>query len=146
MYVDKSSDRKHRLASQKGNSLRMDVCDQDASLFRWLRKKRPPGTHAYTTPSRSPDFNIDGGSGDTPCCAKTGVFFAASGTLHGVAILKAGVRGGRDMIYPFQGAGVFFAATGTPLKGQWGGDVHMCILLLPGDGRCLASFDFLNIS
>ena len=109
-----------RLAAQKGNSSRIDECKPYPFLFRWLRKKRPPGTHAHITPSRSPDLNIDGGSGDRPSCAKTGVFFAASGTLRGIAILKPGVRGGRETTHPFQGAGVFFAVTGTRPRGHEG--------------------------
>ena len=64
-------------------------------------KKTPARDTPTHIPLPPPDLNIDGGFGDRPSGAKTGVFFAASGALRGVAILKAGVRGGRAMIRSF---------------------------------------------
>ena len=90
-----------------------------------MRKKRPPATHARITPSRPPVINIECGSGDRPCCAKTGVFFARSGTLGGRTMLKKGVGGGRALIHPFSGAGVFFALTGIRRGAKRGGGVDV---------------------
>ena len=80
--------------------------------YRGLRKKRPPAMHAHIPPSYTPIFNIEHALIDKPGCAKTGVFFAASGPLLGAAILKPGVKGGRVWVHPLLGAGVYFAATG----------------------------------
>ena len=75
-------------------------------------KKTPAGDMCTQNPLPPPIFNIEGAFVDRPGCAKTGVFFAASGALRAMSILKLGVKGGRARVHPLLGAGVFFAAPG----------------------------------